>query len=139
MLLGVVVAFAVGVFLGEVGLDLLFDDGCRDGNLNQLDELVQDLVAGFYALANNLGLSGLLGEVLAEFSQGVEFGCQLCEVIVCLGKLALLDGLDYYLDLGASPACSPPTRVVSKIASSSAERPETASSRPSSMVAEPTW
>ena len=100
VLLGVVLAFTVAVALLEVGFELLFNHRVRNRNLNELNELVQDLVAGLYALLNNLGVGGLLGQVLAEFGEGVELGRQLGEVIVGLGELALLDGLDDNLDLG---------------------------------------
>src|SRR6185312_13439312 len=52
----------------------------------------EDLVAGLNTLLNGLGLGGLLGQVFLQFGDGVELGGQLCEVVVCLGQFANLDG-----------------------------------------------
>ena len=92
---------ALGVAtLSEVLLDLLGDDRVRHGDLDELDQLLQDLVTGLDALTGDGTLGGLLLQVLLELVDGVELGGQLGELVVGLGQLALLDGIEHDLDLG---------------------------------------
>src|SRR6185312_5474606 len=100
VLLGVVLLAGVSAALGEVLLDLLGDHGFGNRNGDQLGQLVHDLVAGLDALLDDLGVGGLLGQVLAQFGDGVELGGQLGEIVVGDGEFALLDGLDDDLHLG---------------------------------------
>ena len=98
VLLGVVAGLSVGVV--EVLLQLILDNLLGNGDLNQLNELGQDLVACLDALLGNLGLGNLLLDVFLQLFDGVELGSQLCELVVSLGQLALLDSGQLDLDDG---------------------------------------
>ena len=75
----------------EVTLDLVVDDLGRNGNLEGLDEVFEDLVACLHALVGLLLLGGLLAQVLTQFGDRIELTGQLGEVVVSLGQFALLD------------------------------------------------
>ena len=74
------------------------DSGQDD--LDLVEEDVDEGVARGEGLLGFLGLGGLLLEVLGQLLQGVEFGHHLGEVVVGLGQLASLHGLDGDGDLG---------------------------------------
>ncbi len=86
--------------LGEVGLHLGLDQRLGQRNLDRLEQLGQDLVAGLGALLELLGALGLRGHVGAQLVHRVELRRQLGELVVQLGELALLDGQDRDGDLG---------------------------------------
>ncbi len=100
MLFRVVVSSGRVAALGvEVLLELLLNNGFRHRNLDELEELLQDLVAGLDALLDELVLGGSLRQVGAQLIDGVEFAGQLGEVIIGVRELALLHCLhdDGYL------------------------------------------
>ncbi len=88
------------VLVLEVALHLVLDELLGAGDLDALEELVDDLVAGLGDLAEDLGLADLDLEVRAQLVDGVELAGDLREVVVGLGQLTLLDGLDGDGDLG---------------------------------------
>ena len=138
VLLGVVAGLSVGSV--EVLLQLILDDLLGDGDLDQLNELGQDLVACLGALLGNLSLGNLLLDVFLQLFDGVELGSQLCELVrQPRADSRSLTAVSLTLMTASSPACSPPESLVSKVASSPADRPVRASSMPSSMVPEPIW
>ena len=102
MLLGVVACFSVGVV--EVLLELVLDNLLGDGDLDELNELCEDLVACLGALLGNLSFCNLLLDVFLQLVDGVELGSQLCELVVSCGQLALLDCGELDLD-GCLLAC----------------------------------
>ena len=81
-------------------MHLGLDEGRRHRDLDLLDELVDDLVARLRTLAEHLGAGDLLLDVVLELLDGVELARDLCEVVVGLGQLALLDRLDRDRDEG---------------------------------------
>ena len=83
----------------EVGQDLVLHQLLGDGDLELLEELLEQGVAGQrHAVALGVG-RGLLLEVVLELVDGVELGGHLGELVVGLGQLAHLDGLRGDLDL----------------------------------------
>ena len=80
--LGAVLVVLEAVLALEVAVDLGLDDAVGDGDLDGVEEVLEDLVAGLDALLELLGLLGLLGDVGAQLVEGVELGGQLGEVVV---------------------------------------------------------
>ena len=83
----------------DLALNLLVHDGLRQWNLGVLQRSFQNAVTdltglGVLQLILDLGLQGIL-----QLFQRVEFGRQLCEVVIQLRELALLDGLNLDGDL----------------------------------------
>ena len=64
---------------------------CGDRDVGELEELVDEQVAGLGALAERLVAGDLLLEAVGQLVEGVELARDLREVVVGLGKLALLD------------------------------------------------
>ena len=93
----VVLEAALGL---EVTVHLVLDDAVGDRHVDELDELVDEQVAGLGALAERLVAGDLLREARRELVERVELARDLREVVVGLGKLALLDGGDGDGDLG---------------------------------------
>src|SRR5699024_7590325 len=89
--LGAVLVIIETVLGLEVTLDLVVDDLGRNGTLEGLDEVLEDLVACLHALVGLLLLAGLLAQVLTQFGDRIELTGQLGEVVVGLGQFALLD------------------------------------------------
>ncbi len=79
------------VLVLEVANNLSLNEARGNGDLNELNKLVDDLVASFCTLAEDLRLLGLNLEVRLELVDGVERAGDLSEVVVGVGKLALLD------------------------------------------------
>ncbi len=75
----------------EVAVHLVIDNGLRNFNLGVSNELGNKLLACFTSLNSNLALLCLSLEALGQLGDGVEFRCDLSEVVVSLRKLALLD------------------------------------------------
>ena len=90
-LCAVLVVFEAVLVL-EVTVNFVFNKLLGNGDLDGLEQLVNDLVASLCTLAEGLGTLDLLLEVGLEFLDGVELTCHLREVVVGLRKLALLDG-----------------------------------------------
>ena len=91
--LGAVLVVLEAVLVLEVTVHLVVDELRRNGDLDALEQLVDDLVAGLGALAERpSSLRDLLLEVGLELLDGVELARDLREVVVGLGQLALLDG-----------------------------------------------
>jgi hypothetical protein len=88
------------VLVLEVTVHLVFDELGGNGDLDALQQLVDDLVARLGTLAEDLRLRDLLLDVGLEFLDGVELARDLREVVVGLGKLALLHGEKRHNDLG---------------------------------------
>ncbi len=83
----------------QVGEDLVLDQLLGHGDLELLEELLEQGVAGErHAVALGV-LLGLDLEVLLELVDGVELGGHLGELVVGLGQLAHLHGLRGDLDL----------------------------------------
>jgi len=78
----------------EVAVDLVLDDAVRHRDLGDLEQVLEDLVAGLDALLELLGLLGLAAQVVLELVEGVEGAGQLRELVVELRELTDLDGLD---------------------------------------------
>ena len=74
----------------EVAVHLVIDDALRNFNLCFFNQLGNELLASFARLNSNLALLCLCLEALCQLCNGVEFRSNLSEVIVSLGKLALL-------------------------------------------------
>ena len=70
------------------------DRGLGQDDLNLVEEEVDEGVARGEGLLGLLGLGGLLLQVFLELVDGVELGDHLSEVVVSLGQLAGLHGLD---------------------------------------------
>ena len=81
-------------------LDLVVDRGLGQDDLDLVQQDVDEGVARGEGLLGLLGLGGLLLQVLGELFHGVELGDHLGEVVVGLGQLARLHGLDGDGDLG---------------------------------------
>lgn len=75
-------------------VDLGLHDLLGQRHLDLLEQRLEDLVADLLGLLHPLDAAHLLDERFLEFVDGVEFACQLGEVVVGLGQLALLDRLD---------------------------------------------
>ena len=84
----------------QLAFDLLLDDALRQRHLGLLEGGGEDLVADLLGLLALLGGLDLLGQVLAQLVDGVELGGHLRELVVGVGQLADLDGLDGDGDLG---------------------------------------
>src|SRR5918995_3581465 len=85
----------VTVSVGEVLLDLCGDDAFRQGNLAGVGEQsVEHLVPSIDRLLEALDPLRSLPQVGAQLVQGVELAGHLCELVVELGKLLLLDRTD---------------------------------------------
>ena len=84
----------------QLAVDLLLDDALRQRHLGLLEGRGEDLVADLLGLLALLGVLDLLGQVLAQLVDGVELGGHLGELVVGVGQLADLDGLDGDGDLG---------------------------------------
>ncbi len=87
-------------FALEVVVHLVLDELRRNGDLDLLEQHLDELVARGGALREDALLSDALGQALAELGDRVELARDLREVVVGLGELALLDGLDGHGDLG---------------------------------------
>jgi hypothetical protein len=83
-----------------VTVHLGLDELLRNGDLDLLEQLLDDLVASLRALAEDLRLAELLTQVGLELVDRVELAGDLGEVVVGGGKLALLDGDDGDADEG---------------------------------------
>ena len=75
-------------------LDLVVDRGLGQDDLDLVQEEVDEGVARGEGLLGLLGLGGLLLQVFLELVDGVELGDHLSEVVVSLGQLTGLHGLD---------------------------------------------
>ena len=75
-------------------LDLVVDRGLGQDDLDLVQEEVDEGIARGEGLLGLLGLGGLLLQVFLELVDGVELGDHLSEVVVSLGQLAGLHGLD---------------------------------------------
>ena len=75
-------------------VELELDHGLGEEDFGARKQLVNEAITCLKCLLRSLGLCGLLLEVFHELIDGIEFGNHLREIVVGLGKLALLDGLD---------------------------------------------
>ncbi len=76
----------------EVAVHLVVDEPLRNRDVDLLEQLVDDLVAGLDALAELLRLGELLAQIAAELADGVELAGDLGEVVIGGRQLAVLDG-----------------------------------------------
>ena len=82
----------------QVGEDLVLHQLLGHRDLDVLEELLEQGVAGQgHAVALGIG-GGLLAQVVLELVDGVELGGHLGKFVVGLGQLAHLDGLSGHLD-----------------------------------------
>ena len=81
-------------------LDLVVDRGLGQDDLDLVEEDIDEGVARGEGLLGLLGLGGLLLQVFLELVDRVELGDHLSEVVVSLGQLAGLHGLDGDRHLG---------------------------------------
>ena len=72
----------------------MLDDRLGKKNFGAGQEVLNQAIACLQCLLGLLGLCGLLLEVFLQLVDGVELGNHLSEIIIGLGKLALLDGLN---------------------------------------------
>ncbi len=84
----------------EVAMHLIEHELLGDRDVEGLEQLVDDLVASLGTLSEDLGAAHLLTDVGLELVDRVELAGDLGEVVVGLGKLALLDGQELHGDLG---------------------------------------
>src|SRR5690606_36394808 len=75
-------------------VDLGLDGGLGDRDLDGLEENLEDLVADLAGLLDLLDALDALAEVGLELADGVELARELRELVVGLGQLTLLDGVD---------------------------------------------
>ncbi len=76
----------------QVTVHLGLDDAGRDRDLDGLEQLLEQRVAGLDGLGRRLGAGGLVAQVGGELLEGVELARELGEVVVGGGEVALLDG-----------------------------------------------
>src|SRR6185312_13777710 len=79
------------VLVLEVTVHLVEHELLRNGDVERLEQFVDDLVARLSALLEDLGLAELLAQICLQLVDGVELARDLGEVIVGGGQLALLD------------------------------------------------
>ena len=72
----------------------MLDDRLGKKNFGAGQKVLNQAIACLQCLLGLLGLCGLLLEVFLQLVDGVELGNHLSEIVVGLGKLALLDGLN---------------------------------------------
>ncbi len=82
------------------GVDLVLEQLLGDGDLDQLEQLVQDALLGLRGLVVLLHVLQALAAVRLQLLEGVELGGELGEVVVQLGQLTLGDLGDLDGDLG---------------------------------------
>ena len=74
---------------GAVVLGL--DDGLRHRHVDLLEQSVQRRLANLLGLLGALELADLVAKAGPQLVDGVEFACQLRELVVGLGQFAFLD------------------------------------------------
>ena len=119
-------------------MHLVVDELRRHRDLDLLEQLLDELVAGRGALGERLGLLATRSlQARLELGDRVELAGDLREVVVGLGKLALLDGLDGHGDLGLFALVVAAEELRANVVSSPAVSESIASSMPSSSSPEP--
>ena len=83
----------------EVIVHLVLDELRRHGNVDLLEQRVDELVTSGRALGEDALLVHTLGEAVAQLTDRVELAGDLRELVISLGQLALLDRCDRHRDL----------------------------------------
>jgi hypothetical protein len=121
-----------------VAVHFVLDEFLGDRDAGLLDESLGEEVASLLALREDRSAAHLILQALAQLGDGVELARQLGELVVGLGKLALLDGGEGDLDLGVLPLVLAAQQLRGEGVDSPAVRVSMASSVPASRLPAPT-
>lgn len=97
--LGAVLVVVQAVLALEVLVHLRVHERLGHGDLDGLQQLLEDLVAGLHTLLEDLGAAGPDEDVRAHLLQRLELAGLLGEVVIEFGQLALLDRGEGHGDL----------------------------------------